>query len=183
MLSLLIDTSFIDVIVCLYKNGKLKRIEKIEGQKYNSQFIMPTVKKVLEDQMPDEVLVVNGPGSFTGVRLGVTIAKTLAYTLNVPIKTITSLEQMAVSLNQEKKIVGLSDGNGCYVGIFDEENNLIGDYKYLNNDEYNQFCQDYTVVTKVEIDYNEVYNFLKKREALNPHAVRPIYIKKISVQK
>lgn len=179
MYTLFIDTTLYNVIICLYKKGKVIRREEVTDQKYNSQYIMPTIKKVLEDIKPDSIIVVNGPGSFTGVRLGVTIAKTFAFTLNIPIKTITSLEQMAVSFDNDKKIIGLNDSNGYYIGIFDDNNSLIGDYKYLTNDEFEQFNSDNNVVTNVEIDYEKVYKFLEKKEAINPHLVNPLYIKKL----
>ena len=45
----------------------------------------------------DKIIVVNGPGSFTGIRIGITIAKVYAWSLNIPITTITSLEAMMLS--------------------------------------------------------------------------------------
>ena len=183
MYTLFIDTTLYDVIICLYKKNKLVCKEVVSSQKYNSQFIMPTVKKVLDDTLPDAIIVVNGPGSFTGVRLGVTIAKTLAYTLNIPIKTITSLEQMAVSTDLKEKVVGLSDNNGYYIGVFDEENKLVGEYKYLSNNDFEEFNKEYPVVTSPEINYEAIYDFLEKKDPINPHLVNPLYVKKLGVTK
>ena len=45
----------------------------------------------------DKIIVVNGPGSFTGIRIGITIAKTYAWALDKKITTISSLEAMSVS--------------------------------------------------------------------------------------
>lgn len=179
---LYINTCFENIIIKLFKNNKIISEETIVGQKYNSQFIMPTIKKVLDDDMPEEIIVVNGPGSFTGIRLGVTIGKTMAYTLNIPIKTITSLEEMAISLKGEQKVVGLSDGNGYYVGIFDIDNILIGDYHYLNNSDFDSFKEKHNVVTDVTIDYSLIIKMVLNKEAVNPHGVKPIYIKKIGVE-
>ena len=50
----------------------------------------------------DKIIVVNGPGSFTGIRIGVTLAKIMAYSLKIPITTITSLEAMAKSIKTNK---------------------------------------------------------------------------------
>ena len=184
MYSLFIDNSFNDICICLYKDGKVESQEFVSGQKYNSQFIMPTIKKILNDIIPDEIIVCNGPGSFTGVRLGVTVAKALAYTLNIPIYTVSSLEMAAVSTDVDPKIVSVNDNNDYYVSIFDQNNQLVGDYEYLKKDNYSVFCEKYFVVEKTNIDYNSLYRYIKdNKKEIPAHAVNAMYIKKISVQK
>ena len=96
MKTLFIDTHLSDIIVFLYEDEKVVKKKKIINKKNNSEFMFSTIVEVIDNQKLDEIIVVNGPGSFTGVRLGVTIAKTLAYTLNISIKTITSLEVAAL---------------------------------------------------------------------------------------
>ena len=53
----------------------------------------------------NKIIVVNGPGSFTGIRIGVTLAKIMAWSLNIPIITISSLSAMAKSIKSDKLIV------------------------------------------------------------------------------
>ncbi|TYS12772.1 tRNA (adenosine(37)-N6)-threonylcarbamoyltransferase complex dimerization subunit type 1 TsaB [Rossellomorea vietnamensis] len=45
----------------------------------------------------DKIVVANGPGSYTGVRIGVTIAKTMAWSLNIPVVGVSSLAVLASS--------------------------------------------------------------------------------------
>lgn len=183
MKELLIDTCLNDVTIVLYENKSVKTIEKVEGQKNNSQYILPTIKKVLGEDKPGSIICVNGPGSFTGVRLGATVAKTLAYTLNIPIKTISTLEAMAVSLEASPKVVGIKDSRGYFIGIFDDEINLIGEYKYVENDVFTEFNEKHPVSINVPYNYDKIREFIEKRESVNPHSVKPFYIKKISVEK
>jgi tRNA threonylcarbamoyl adenosine modification protein YeaZ len=183
MYSLFVDTSLNSVVACLYKNGKLENKEEVSDQKYNSQFIMPTIKKVTEDIKLDEIIVAIGPGSFTGVRLGVTVAKTLAYTLNVPIYVITTLEMKAVSTDVEPKVVGIKENNDYYVGVFNKDNTPVGEIKYLNKSQFAEFSAKHPVIIDVEYNYNNIYKYAKTKESVNPHQVNPLYIKKISVEK
>ncbi len=183
MKTLYINTCTKAIIIKMFNNNKLIREEKIITQSNNSQYIMPTVKKVVQTDNIDQIIVVNGPGSFTGVRLGVTIGKTLAYLKNIPIKTITSLEEMAISFNSEKKIVALEDNKGYYIGIFDKNNNLIGDYIYLSLEEYNKFIENNNVKTNVSIDDSKIIPHIKNKESVNPHVVKPLYVKLIDVEK
>lgn len=182
-MDLFIDTHLNDVIIILSENGKIICEERLEEEKENSKLIMPTIKKVLGENTPESIIVVNGPGSFTGVRLGVTIAKTFAYTLDIPIRTITSLECIAACTEDCDKIVAFCDKNGYYVGIFDEDLNLIGNYEYLSNSEFSEYREKHNVITDVTIDYNKVIAYALKKETLNPHKVNPIYVKKLDVEK
>ena len=180
MNTLFIDTHLWDIIIILLHDGLVVKKEEVKNKKNNSEYIFPSIVKVIDGIKLDEIIVVNGPGSFTGVRLGVTIAKTLAYTLNIPIKTITALEVMAIS--NEKNYVAFSDNNGYYVGKFNDNKTLIDDYAYLSDDEFTKLNKDNIYSLDYEIAAEKVYKFLKTREPENAHQVKPIYIKKIGVE-
>ena len=182
-MNLLIDTHMNDVVIILFDSNKIIKVEKISGEKNNSTVIMPTIKKVLGDILPESIVVVNGPGSFTGARLAVTIAKTMAFTLQIPIRTITTLECLALSVDSEEEIVAFSDKNGYYVGIFDSNNILVGDYEYITKIDMEEYSKKYTVYKDIDIDYERVIQFVMSKEILNPHEVNPIYTKKIDVEK
>lgn len=181
-MNLFIDTHFNNVILLLEKNKEIVSKEVIINQKNNSTILMPSIKKLLNNQIPDSIIVVNGPGSFTGVRLGVTVAKTLAYTMNIPIRTITSLECMSYFVNKPNAKIGFSDSNGYYIGNFNY-NTLVGDIVYIDNKDYNN---DSIIIDNDYFDdlvYVNIINDTLNRKPINPHAVNPIYIKKINVEK
>ncbi|MFK4008622.1 tRNA (adenosine(37)-N6)-threonylcarbamoyltransferase complex dimerization subunit type 1 TsaB [Bacillus safensis] len=71
-------------------------------KKNHSVRAMPTVEALMKEcgVAPSElskIVVAKGPGSYTGVRIGVTIAKTLAWTLSIPISAVSSLEALAAN--------------------------------------------------------------------------------------
>ena len=189
MYTLFISTYDKLITIGLLKNGKvLTKLENTSNQNH-STLVTPMIDEILKNNKIEasylnEIIVVNGPGSFTGVRLGVTIAKTLAYTLNIDIKTITSLESIAVSTNKEtNKLVSINDSKGKYIGYFNKNNELIEDYKYLNNIEYEEYIKDKNkyLIDNNTFDLESIYKYLKNKESINPHLVNPIYIKGIEV--
>lgn len=177
MKTLFIDTHLWNINIALLENGKVLKEEVIKDKKNNSELLFNTLIKVIDKEDYEEIIVVNGPGSFTGVRLGVIIAKTLAYTQKKTIKVISSLECLAVSTG--KNIVAFSDNNGYYVGKFttDFKN---GEYSYMTNADFAKLEEE---ETKAELDYYKIWEFCQGKEALNPHLVKPIYVKKFGVEK
>lgn len=184
MTTLFIDTHMSDLIISLYDENSVIHEEKVLGINNNSKYILPTIEKVVKDNSYDEIVVVNGPGSFTGARLGVTIAKTLAYTQNIPIQTIDNLQLMAImSENADDKVVAFNDRNGYFIGYFDKNNIATQPYEYLRNNEFAQLQTEIDVVTDVSMDYVKLRKYTQNKHYLNPHSVKPIYVKKIDVEK
>lgn len=185
MYTLFIDTHSDKIILILYKEEKIFCKKEVETKQSHSITTMPILVEILEENKIDikdvkEVIVVNGPGSFTGERIGVTIAKTLAYTLQIPIKTMSSLLIKAISFSHQQIRIVEKEKNGVFLGTFDDNNKLIEEYVYLHNHEYLKEEKD---VEEVTLDYEKILEFSKSLEAINPHAVKPLYVKKIEVQK
>ena len=175
MRTLYIDTHLNDLDIILFEDNNIIKEEHVINKHNNSTLLMPSIEKVIGNESYDEILVVNGPGSFTGVRLGVTVAKTLAYTMNKKIKCVNYLDVMHTS--SESDICAFSDGNGWY--LKDYTNNKLA---YLKNKEYQEYIQNRKVVTEVTIDYKKLFDFTKTLDYTTSHAVNPIYIKKIGVE-
>ncbi|MSO00737.1 tRNA (adenosine(37)-N6)-threonylcarbamoyltransferase complex dimerization subunit type 1 TsaB [Bacillus paralicheniformis] len=102
MTILAIDTSNLTLGVALIKDGKVIAEHISHLKKNHSVRAMPAIDELLkecglEPNDLTQIAVAKGPGSYTGVRIGVTIAKTLAWSLNIPIKTVSSLEVLAAN--------------------------------------------------------------------------------------
>ena len=130
-------------------------------------------------QKISDIILINGPGSFTGVRLGVVVAKLISYTKDIPIHTITYLEALALKYDYSVTL-GIKDKNGVFIGTFDNNHECIGDYVYLTNKEQENYPKK--IVIEDEIDLDRVYEYLKAKSSIIPHEVKPIYVKKIEVE-
>ena len=99
---LAIDTSCKTAMVSLSENGTVIAAVQLHDNKTHSVKMLPAVEYVLssaDTKFEDlgALAVTTGPGSYTGLRIGVTTAKTLSYTLKIPLIGINTLEALAAS--------------------------------------------------------------------------------------
>lgn len=75
--------------VCLKKNGKVVKSLSEENE-YGSQVLLPLIEKILKTEKLEykdleKIEVETGPGSFTGIRVGVSVANALGFSLGIPV--------------------------------------------------------------------------------------------------
>ena len=123
MISLFIDTSTKYLCIGIAKDHKVIYKFQQEAIKKQSELTIPFLSESLAKcnltlNDIDEVNVTIGPGSFTGIRIGMCVAKVLASMKNIPLKAISSLNAYA-SLG--KKIVILdAKAKRVYLGIYND---------------------------------------------------------------
>ena len=185
MISLFIDTSLSDVSIALLKNEEILSLinNNIPGE--HSIYVTKYIENILKDNniLPrevDEIIVVNGPGSFTGIRIGVTIAKMFAYLLNIRIVTITSLKARIIGRNNDYLLSTIDAKHGnYYIGLYDGNYNVLKE-EFISIEALNELIKKYNPLV---INENEKYNiedivkYSKKLKSQNPHGVNPIYLK------
>ena len=179
---LFIDTHD-ELITIALKNNEDLFIKTKVSEYAHSVYTMPMIEEIFKENNLDikdlnKIIVVNGPGSFTGIRIGLSIAKTLAYALKIDINTISSLTAYLVSneTNDNKKAV-IEDNKGYYVSVFDKDNNIVVEETYCEEDTY-----DYPLVEE-KLDVEKIIDYCKDMKSENPHFVKANYIKKIEVEK
>lgn len=129
---LAIDTSSEVCGVCVLEDDKLIDDNSLNNGMTHSENLMTLVSEILERNNLkisdiDLISCVVGPGSFTGIRIGVATIKALAEVHNIKIAELTSLEVLAGNINDEGIKISIIDARNdqVYCGIFDKDNNLI----------------------------------------------------------
>lgn len=130
---LAMDTSSSNATVALSDDNKLVGEYTINNDRAHSQIIMPMVEDMLERvsltvRDIDVFAVALGPGSFTGLRIGISAMKTLALTLEKKIIGISSLDCVAESfVCNDRYICPIFDArrNDVYNAVYDENRNKI----------------------------------------------------------
>lgn len=179
---LYIDTHLHETNIILFKDSEIINQSIIKKEMNNNSILVPTIKQIINNISIDEIIVINGPGSFTGIRAGITVAKTMAYLKHVPIKSVSYLDLMDYSLDEENNIVGLYDNCGIYVGKY-KNHKLIGDYTYIKLADFKQYNEKEYVKTDVTIDYKKALKEISELNCIDPKLVNPIYVKKLDYDK
>ena len=127
MIWLGIDTANTPLSVAIVKDGTILAEVNSSMAVNHSLRAMSTIEELfatvqLQPKDIDAITVSEGPGSYTGVRIGVTIAKTLAWTLKKPLTGISSLKALAANANFfDGFICPLVDArrNNVYAGLYE----------------------------------------------------------------
>lgn len=193
MKCLLIDTTTSFVTVSIIENNKLL-------YSYNNEILCDMSSKIIpiiDDGLKsvgfnlydiDKIFVVNGPGSFTGIRVGVTISKTIAWALKKDIIPLSSLELMATTPTNKDFLVPMIDARrgNVFAGIYDKDLNCIYEDRLINrddllghlNDNYELISYDNFIDTiKPNVNILKIIEKHLDDVPINPHLLNPKYLK------
>ncbi len=202
MISLYIDTSSSYLYSALIKDKKiLQEVKENYGQELSVE-ALPQIIKLFEKASItpkdiDKIFVVVGPGSFTGIRIGVTIAKTMAFSLKISIIPVSSLKAMAISARKDTPyIMPLIDARRGYVygAVYDknmrevvkEQHILLTELVDKVPDTYSVISNDQLPVTVSREEYDpdilKIVTFYDSEKPISPHLVNPNYLKRTEAE-
>ena len=181
-------------LTCEYKKNLEKDLSTFALEKISTMFKENNIDK---DSI-DKIIVVNGPGSFTGIRIGLTIAKTWAWSKNIPIIQIPSLLSMALSSKEETDfVIPLIDARRGYVyaGIYDNNYNEVMKLQYIKletlkaateklGESISYISNDYFdfKTEKYDPDILKIVRNCIAFEPINPHLVDAAYLKETEAE-
>lgn len=127
------DTSNKPLTVAVVDDGNVLATLESTEKKTHSVSLLPDIQQALKqaklsiDEI-DLIAVAQGPGSYTGVRIAVTVAKTLAFTLKKDLVGVSSLKVLAADGDQDKILVPLMDArnDNAFAGVYQyQKGNLV----------------------------------------------------------
>lgn len=190
---LFIDTSssFLNIALISDSNILFKHIEETKND-MSSKIVDVIDKKLKELNISikeiNKIFVVNGPGSFTGVRIGVTVAKVIAWALKIQVVPVSSLEFLASTSTNKKYIVPMIDARrgNVFSAIYDSNlNNILNDQMISLEEIKNHLTVDHEIISydhiessiKPEPDVIKIIEKYKDSNGINPHKLVPNYLK------
>jgi len=145
-----IETATKNCSVCLAENGKPLAIAEYAGEGYaHAEKLHVFIEEILQNagltfKDLTAVAVSKGPGSYTGLRIGVSAAKGLCYALTIPLIAIDTLELIARKINVDNGvIIPMIDARRmeAYTAVFDTVYNKLREIKaeIITEDSFSDF--------------------------------------------
>ena len=145
-----IDTSSMAASVAVLEDNKLICEYTINTKKTHSQKLMPMIENMLglsdlNVREIDAIAVCEGPGSFTGLRIGMATAKAIAHVNDIPVIGVNSLEALAANMNLcDKKICSILDAqrNQVYTGRYQYEGTKLVEIKEIGIQQIDELLEE-----------------------------------------
>lgn len=192
MITLCMDTAYRYLIVGLYEGDKLLAGVCEQAFKKQSETLFVALEKVLKEadltiHEIDQVIVSDGPGSYTGIRIAMTVAKVLCSQLSLPLYTVST---MALYAGLDKANVLLdARGHRVYAAHL-AHGYVVGTETIIDVDDIPQFIKEWEGIVLGDEDFRDenspepdfLANFIKLpcRKVETVHQLVPRYLKEVS---
>lgn len=200
MKTLVMDTSNTYLVVALFEQGICIESVQEKGNKKQSEYAILKVKEILNHQQLtmldiDEMVITIGPGSYTGVRVALTIAKTLASVTDIKIKCVSSLQ--AYAGNEDAISVLDARSNKVFVGGYSKGKTIVPE-TMIAIEEFSKIQKQYPDLKVVGDSYlvgyedqgsvslaENIYalachqSYVQNIDTLVPHYIKEVEAKKI----
>lgn len=211
-----LDSSAVTASVALTDGDRVIKSEFVNSGLTHSETLLPMVKRVMGDNefsSLDAVAITAGPGSFTGVRIGVATLKGIAFAGNIPCYGVSTLEAIAYNFVYENCVVcAVMDARRMqfYNAIFKVENGIVSRItpdRAISIDDLREELKQYDSVIiagdgaalcsqnialdncKIAADDKIYQNALsvakcvKNKKAIAPSALMPVYLRQSQAER
>lgn len=213
MRTLCIDTSSDVCSVCIMEDNNLIELKELKNGKTHSENLMTLIQEAVGQDGLNKIEAIAccvGPGSFTGIRIGIATIKAIAEVKSLPVIGVTSLESLAYNEEFNGLICSMIDARNSqvYAGVF-KNHELIGEYiaddidivlNSINNNEEILFIGNGAQIHKEKIlqKFGPKANFTEKNEQTsisvgkcaykkdkydNADTILPLYLRKSQAER
>ena len=192
MYDLILDSSDKELLVAVAKDKTI--IDKIEYEAWQkqSELMVQELDNLFKRNNINKldissILLTIGPGSYTGIRIALTIAKVIAYSLNIKIYPFSSLQILQF---EKKPSICLINARSCrsYIGVYDGSKAILKDQvmknedvlEYIKNHKEYVICGDCGYLNLEGYKNDKCLNMLALKSSITPtdsFHVKPIYLK------
>ncbi len=195
--------------LALIKNKKVLIESSWESDNDEAEKLMPNLQALLKKSRAkfsdiDQVLVIKGPGSFTGLRIGVTVANTISYLNNCELFAVDTFEYYwrAVNLKETESSIALlifAGAKGVYVSL-PGQTNFAEKAKNIPIDALQTYLQRHSIknvfgditneqktvlkdirFVKIDRSFGEIISKINLKKLSPVKIVKPLYIKKPAI--
>lgn len=192
MISLCMDSAYKQLVLGLYKDKELLAGISLEAFKKQSETIFVELNRLLKEtnldyKDIDRVIITKGPGSYTGIRIAMTIAKVLCSQMHKELYTISTM-QLYAGIEKQANVILDARSQRAYVAHV-EDGQIQGNTQILTLDEVKEFIETNPGILLGDADLIgqdvQKVDFLKNFIELEPyyekveniHALVPDYLK------
>ena len=193
MISIFVDTALSYIRVALFKDDSLLDFINEKCEKNMSSLFDVKVRDLFDRNnlsLNDvkKIYTVTGPGSFTGIRVGMTFSKVLAMSQGLKITPISELQVLATTNAAKLKAPMIDARRGyVYAGIYDEDLNIVTEDQHILLEDFLNISKDVQYISydsfehistiEPEIDFEKI--ILKNRDngQIEHQVLTPNYLK------
>ena len=185
---LVIDSASKYLFVALYEDLQCLGKYYKSGNNDHSTKLMIEIERIFKMNETkvadlDEIIIGIGPGSYTGLRIGVVIAKMFGWNNDIKVKSISSLAMIASSYTGSELIISEIDARrgNSFIGIYknDGEALVLAKNEILTNleDFMNSLKESYVLLSKGEINLEKILKSNLLTEVEDIHSLNPNYLR------
>ena len=192
MITVLLDSSNTNLSVGVAKDNLLLECISYEAWQRQSEYMILELDKlftkygIAKDDISD-VIVAKGPGSYTGVRIAITIAKTIATALDAKLYAVSSLRVLKNHTKPSICLINARSGRS-YIGVYEGTKTILEDQIMKNEDvlKYIEEHPEYSVCGETKYlgieghisnNIEEMLSLKESLDSINPLSLKPVYMK------
>ncbi len=186
MYTLIIDSATKVLYHALVKDDKVVKEIYTKGQNDHAKNIVSLIEKMLKEENItvdnlDKIVCGIGPGSYTGVRMAVTVAKMLSSFKNIPLYEISTLK--LISSGESGKVLAMIDARrgNAFSAIYEDGNLVLSEAMRAKEEVMKESYDTIVDESNYKVDPIKAIAYSTRHE--NPHSLNPNYLRETEAER